>query len=65
MKSIYISHIRESERDVGRYIEREREREREREIERERKRKRGLLTDDLVNIQVYCDAQLDAHKKSH
>ena len=57
MKSIYISHIRESERDVGRYIERERERERERE------KKRGLLTDDLVNI--HSDAQLDAHKKSH
>ena len=27
-------------------------------------RKRGLLLDDIVDIQVYCDSQLDAHKNS-
>ena len=38
------------------------EREREREGGREGGRERGLLTDDIVDIQVYCDTQLDVHK---
>ena len=27
-------------------------------------RERGLLLDDILDIQVYCDSQLDAHKNS-